>query len=419
METNPHEFFKTIQDRWNWDKYIQQVDSIELSDVDRQKAKDSFTYLRGILGEGFLRRADQEPNPMFLWYFRNAAPPARLALIRLVAALRALEGTKNFRSALRDIKRRLTRQEDFERLGEKLSMVQIAHKFLIGGFDIEFDPIVNVADVAGRTALKKPDLRIVDHENGQEIIVEVSRMKASDHQQLISRTFQVIWSVLIDQGMHGDPESFKDITKSRHILPYTVIHRGIEDEELKGIVEQIQKLVADARNGVEFGELIIPGTIEIGIASYDSHELAKRWATDRGLKENDLVVGASIQSDEIARAKRKLRTELEQIPPDTPGIVMLEAKDNLLFFVYDLAALAIYLGEEVKRYPNILWAIFFHNFDIGGSESYSRPIGPHTFVNQVRSDGSTEQMLIIRNIECSTLLPSSTIQKLESAFATR
>jgi hypothetical protein len=135
-----------------------------LSDVDRQKAKDSFTYLRGILGEGFLRRADQEPNPIFLWYFRNAAPPSRLALIRLVGALKALEGTKNFRSALRDIKRRLRSQEDFERLGEKLSMVRIAHKFLIGGFDIEFDPIVNVVDVAGRSAPKKPDLKIVDDE---------------------------------------------------------------------------------------------------------------------------------------------------------------------------------------------------------------------------------------------------------------
>src|SRR6185369_1143332 len=142
-----------------------------------------------------------------------AAPPARLALIRFVDALTVLEGTKNFRSALRDIKRRLKAPEDLERITEKLSMVHVAHRFLTGGFDIEFDPVISIVGAAGRTAPKKPDLRVIDHENGQEIIVEVSRMKASDNQQLISRTFHVTWSTLIDEGMHGDPESFKDITK--------------------------------------------------------------------------------------------------------------------------------------------------------------------------------------------------------------
>jgi hypothetical protein len=102
--------------------------------------------------------------------------------LRFVDALTALEGTKNFRSALRDIKRRLKTPEDLERLTEKLSMVHVAHKFLTGGFDVEFDPVVGVVGVAGRRVLKKPDLSVIDHENGQEIIVEVSRMKASDNQ---------------------------------------------------------------------------------------------------------------------------------------------------------------------------------------------------------------------------------------------
>jgi hypothetical protein len=418
METNPHELFKTMEDRWSWDRYIQQVDLIELSDLDRQRAKDAFVYLKDILGEGFLRRAETERNPIYLWFFVNAAPPARLALIRFVNALTALEGTRNCRSALRDIKRRLKTPEDLERLTEKLSMVHVAHKFLMGGFDVEFDPVISVVGVSGRAAPKKPDLRIVDRENDQEIIVEVSRMKASDNQQLISRTFNVIWWVLIDEGMHGDPEALRDITKSRHILTYAVIHRGIEDEELKEIVEQIRKLIANARTGLEFGELIIPDTIEVGIASYDNHHLAKEWAASRGLKD-DMVRGASIESDEIVRAKRKLRTELEQIPPEKPGIIMLEARDNLLFFVYDLGALAIYLGEELKRHPKILWAVFFHSFDIGGSESYSRPIGPHSFVNRVHSDGSTEQLLIIRNVEYPNSVPPSTLKKIESAFAVR
>jgi hypothetical protein len=147
MEADPHELFKTMEDRWSWDKYIQQVDFIELSTLDRQRAKDALVYLRGLLGEGFLQRAETERNPIYLRFFVNAAPPARLALIRFVDALTALEGTRNVRSALRDIKRRLKTPEDLERLTEKLSMVQVAHKFLMGGFDVEFDPVINVVGV--------------------------------------------------------------------------------------------------------------------------------------------------------------------------------------------------------------------------------------------------------------------------------
>ncbi len=278
--TSPHEVFSTHEDRWRWDKYIEQCDLIELSDVNRQRAKDSFAYLRTLFGEGFLRRAENERNPIFLWYFANAAPPKRLSLIRFVDALRALEGAANFRSALRDIKRRLRTEEDLERITEKLSIIDIAYKFYAAGFDIEFDPQVSFTNNRGRVESKIPDLRIVDRENREDIILEVSRMKASDHQRLVSFTFTTIWNVLIEGGMHGDPEALKNILEPRYILPYAVIHRGMEESELMEIVRRIRQLIDHVRASGEFAELIVPNTIEIGIASYDSHHLAKEWAAE-------------------------------------------------------------------------------------------------------------------------------------------
>src|SRR5712664_2038826 len=240
---NPHQIFITHEDRWSWHKYIQQCDLIELSDVDKQRAKDSFAYLRSILGEGFLRRAENERNPIFLWYFANAAPPKRLSLIRFVEALRNLERSKNFRSALKDVKRRIRTGGDYEKVTEKLSTIAIANQFFEAGFDVEFDPQISVSNSRGQIQPKKPDLRITDRENGEEIFVEISRMKASDHQELVSRTFRVIWTVLIEGGMHADPEALKNILQPRYILPYAVIHRGIEDDELKDITNRISRLI--------------------------------------------------------------------------------------------------------------------------------------------------------------------------------
>ncbi len=197
-----------------------------------------------------------------------------------------------------------------------------------------------------------------------------------------------------------------------------MIHRGIEDDELKPIVQEIRKRIEYVRTSGEFDELIIPNTIEVGIASYENHHRTKQWAQRRGLSENDFVRGPDLLSDEITRSKFKLKTELKQIPFDKTGIVMLEARENLLFFVYDLEVVATYLAEELKKYPQLLCLVFFHGFGGAGEESYSTPIGPHTFVQHVRRDGSTQQLLLIRNVECRANVPDSTLEKLQRALTT-
>jgi hypothetical protein len=413
MNSNPHKIFVTTEDRWSWDKYIEQCDLIDLSEIDRRRAKDSFQYLRGILGEGYLKRAASRGNPMFFWYFANAANRARLSMIRFTKALKALEGAPNYQAILRRIKR----PTEFDELAEGMSVIEVAHKFSRAGFTVEFEPDVSVKNHRGVAGLKKPDMKIIDGEAGEEIIVEVSRMKPSDHQNLTERTYHIIWDVLVRDGMWHDPEALKDIMHPRHILPYARIHRGIEDDELKGIVARVRNLIDQVRTSGEFGELIIPETIEVGIASYENHTRAREWAATRGIGDNEMIEGPSIVSDEIARAKVKLRRKIKkQIPDDRPGIVVLSAKHNLIFFVYDIRGLAAALAEEVEKHPKLLCAVMFHTFDDGGSDSQSVDIGEHTLIRQVRSDGAIEQSLIIRNPACKHPVAIETLDKVRSAF---
>ena len=415
MGSNPHELFVTEEDYWNWDKYIQQCDLIDLSDDDRQRAKDSYRYLRGVLGEGYLKRAFRQGNPMLYWYFINAANLARLSLIRFAEALKALEGAPGYEAILR----RIRRPKRLDEMAEGDSVIEVAQKFLRAGFSVEFEPRVSVADHRGVAGPKNPDMRVVDAETGEEIIVEVSRMLPSDSQNLTSRTYEVIWNVLERDAILGDPEALKNVLAPRHILPRAKILRGVEEEELKGVVEQIRELIARVRGSGKFGELIIPDTIEVGIASYDDHDRAREWAASRGMRENDQVEGADILTDEISRAKVKLRDKLKQLPDDRAGIVVLiPTGTNLILFVYDVRWLVASLAEEVEKHPKLLCAVMFHTFQEGGKESFSINIGPHVVTKLVRSDKVTEQSLIIRNTACRHTPSTRTLEKVRAAFAT-
>lgn len=419
MSRNPHEIFTSEEDYWDWDKYIQQCDLIELSKVDSERAKDSFRYLKEVFGKGFLKRAARERHPIFTWYFVNSAPRARLSLIRLVDALRALENAPNFVTVLRRIKKRIKRDEDLSDIGEGLSVVEVAHKFFQSGFDIEFEPDVVVPNHLGRAGPKLPDMKITNKKTGEEIIVEVSRMRAGDHQRLTSRTYEVIWNVLVSEGMHSDPEALKDILHPRYILPYALIHRGIEDPDLKGIVDKIRALINQVRAGGKFSEMIIPGTIEVGIASYDDHHLAREWAAARGIRETSFVEGPNILQDELSRAKSKLRVKVKQLPENMPGIVVILASENLIFFVYDVRGITAALAEEAEKYSKLFRAVMFHTFDDGRDENTSLDIGPHTFTRSVRSDGAVEQCLVIRNNSCSQTVSTETLEMVERPFTVR
>ncbi len=414
VRNDPFMVFVTEEDHWDLDKYIQQCDLIELSDAERMRVQDAYRYLRHKLGVGFIKRAFRERSPI-LWLFLNAAPCAKLSVARFAESLQCLESAPNFSRILRRVKR----PRDENDLAEGRSLVEVASKFSKAGFSIEFEPALSVTDHRGITGPRYPDLKITNSTTGEEIIVEVSRLRASNKQNLCERTYHVICEVLVHQAMMLDPENMKDISKPRHILPYALIHRGIEDEELKVIVDQLKELIDQVRSSGTFARMIIPDTIEVGIGPYDDHESAKKWAAERGI--DDLVIGPDILADEITRARIKLHQKhWRQLGVDMPGIIVIPATENLIFFVYDVRGMIAALAEEVERLPKTLCAIMYHTFDDGTTkDTQCMAVGPHLLTKQVRSDGSVEQSLIISNPSCAQQVTPETSEMIRKAFASR
>src|SRR5947209_11576590 len=120
MGQNPHAIFNSRDDYFDWDKYDEQLDHIELSDIDRDRSRGSLRYLRALLGEEFLRDNRKTGNPM-LSCFLNAAPRARLQIIDLAEALKALEKAGKFDDLLKRIKHSGT-------CAEALSVLYAAYK---------------------------------------------------------------------------------------------------------------------------------------------------------------------------------------------------------------------------------------------------------------------------------------------------
>jgi hypothetical protein len=406
----------TPQDFENWDDYVDECDSIDLTDAQMLEAKNSFRFLRVLLGEGYLRHAVSTGNPLFSAYFVNDAPLARLGLIEFVAGIRMLESAPNFPVILKKIKKRIRVAQDNEDLAEAISVILVARRFAQAGFQIEFEPKVYVPNRVGEVRPKKPDIKIINPTNAEEIIVEVSRMHASDRQQQIGKAYHLIWHELVTKGIHFDPAT-TDIMNPRHVLPFARIHRKLSESELMEAVTRIRSLMEQVRATGEFDEFEIPGVIEVGISSYDDHDRAREWAKARGILESAFVEGPHVLADEIVRAKLKMRDKVNQLPTDRPGIIAILANDNLLLFAYDVGHIAAEIAHESAKYPKLLQTIIFHTFRDGRTNSSSIEIGPHTFSSKVKEDLSVEQSLIVRNNNCKHQIKLDTALMIERAFA--
>lgn len=410
MDRNPFEVFKREDDYVNWDKYHEQLDLIELAEADRGRARRSISYLRKLLGEDFLQTAWQQGNPIFPWFFTDAAPQARLSLISFAEALEALEKADKFDGLVARIK-------DAGRVEEALTVLDAAYKFLSAGFGVCFDPDVMVADKYGVMQPKMPDLKLTDEETGEEIFVEVSRLRTGARQNQLSRTHNVIWHV-VHNAVNMDPGVWEDLLNPKYVLPYVRIERALDDDELRDIAGKVEGLIHEVIATKEYRERSFENMLEMAVSPAHDHSRAREWAASR--KMRDWVESPPIPFNEINRAKGKIFGELRQLPDDRPGIVLIPAASgNLLFFVCDVRAIVLELEKEVSRHPKLLCAVVSHSFtDSGKAEQFAATLGQHVICSRRGENMSTEQAVIIHNDACAMPVAASTAAKLRQAFTT-
>lgn len=96
---------------------------------------------------------------------------------------------------------------------------------------------------------KVPDLKLTDDEAGEEIFVEVSRLRPGAKQNQLSRTQDVIRSV-VHTAMHLDPGLWEELLNPKHVLPYVRIRRALDEGELRVVAGKVEEVIReDHRTG--------------------------------------------------------------------------------------------------------------------------------------------------------------------------
>ena len=162
----------------------------------------------------------------------------------------------------------VARLKEADKAAEALSVLGAASNFARAGFIVAFDLVV-------KTTSKVPDLLVIDPDNGEEIYVEVSRLRRGGLQELNSYTYRIV-----SEEVHAaiwacaDPD---DLTEP-HVLPYVRILRLIRLKELPEVIKQIREAIFETGTRNEYRELRVGNILEMAVSPANDHSKAKAWA---------------------------------------------------------------------------------------------------------------------------------------------
>jgi hypothetical protein len=399
MILHPFAVFETHEDYVSWDKYEQQNDLIEeLTGGERQSAKTGMHYLRGLLGEDFLHRAVEEGNPLFS-FFANAAPRARRSLIRMVEELKSFENAGGFKGLV-------ARLKNARKAPEALTVLGAASSFSRVGFIVSFDP-----EVTG--SRKIPDLLIIDPDNREEIYVEVSRLRRGGLQEWNN----YIYNLICDEVHHaiwacGDAH---DLTKP-HVLTRVRVLRSISRKELPGVIERIRRAIFETGSSNEYRTLQIGDAVEMAVSPAHDHSQAKAWGAERGMRYSVESPPISLER-ELRKARAKIVSELDQLPANNAGVIVMPTNENLLFVAYPEEEIIMEIVEELRQHSNLLCAALHHSCFDGEREQSVAALGHHAFVTTL-TNLSTDRTAFVMNESFALPLAASTVERVRNAFLT-
>jgi len=376
------------EDYKDWDKLSQHCEVIEgLTEVEKEKAKRAFLFLKQELGEDFLDNAFNVGHPIMHHIF-NVVPWTRRWFTWFAEALKELKDHENYKSLL-------VRLKDKDKYAEALSILGPSYKFAQIGFKIDFDPKIS--------RQKNPDFKITNSETGEELFVEVSIQRISRIQREADKTMKKIYF-----------ETFWQYAPFLHWSGR--VHKTLSEKHAEEISKKIKQLIEKVKTENTFQELIIEDVIEVGLASESDKRMLEKWAAERGLKVGEFS-GPPFNVDEILRTKRKIEREQKQLPPDHPNIVIIE-NNNLFFLTRDHRKAITEIEEEVYRYSHLLAVVIAGGY-MGSGESIITMKDQHAFIQKPRADIINlliDQFIILFNRYCSFNISPSTITKIYRAF---
>lgn len=403
-ENNPHKYFSTKKDYTKWDNFVAQIDDINLSEEDKNRARNAIRYLEKTLGKHFFSDIIQSGHPLLSQYFINSANLARIQLIDFAESLQALEKSPNFHTVIAKIKKAT-------KFSEGSTILETAYRFHKAGFSIAFDEIVSFTDGA-ELKTKKPDIKIVNDRSKEEIYVEVSEAGKSQSEIDNSQTYDYIYR-FVHHIIFSDPE-LMDFVNPKHILLHVKILRAMSKKELIEAGLIIESLVERVRNTEEFQEMFVENMIEIAASPSHDHSKAEAWAKERNI--TNFVENCFFHPNELGRVLNRLEEELEQLPLDKPGIVVLWNNANLLFYLHNIKEITKKIAYKTTPHSHVYGVVL--NYDIGWSESENSfvEIEDHLLVSNTGRDLINRNTVFVRNKTFNLAITDATEEKLLKSF---
>lgn len=403
-ESNPHKYFNTKKDYTKWNNFVAQVDDINISEEDKQRARNAFRYLERRLGKHFLSETIQSGHPLLSSYLINSANLARIQLIDFAESLQALEKSQNFHTVIDKIKKAT-------KFSEGSTIIETAHRFHKAGFSVAFDLKVSFMNGA-ELVTKEPDIKIINDGSGEEIYIEVSETGRSKADLDNSRTYNhLFW--LIKNIIYSDPE-LTDFAKPKQILPHVKILRSMSEAELIEVSSKIERLVDVVRKAGAFQEMVIEDMVEVAVSPFNDHSKAQAWAKERNI--TDFVENYFFNPNELGRVINRLEEELKQLPLDKPGVVVLWNNANLLFYLHSLTEIIEKIANKTVAHSNIYGVVLNHNFGWREPGNGFTVVDDHLFVSNTGRDLITRNTLFVKNKSFNLPITIAVEEKLLKSF---
>ena len=384
------EIFNTLEDEYSWDKHIEYCDHIkEFSNFEKEKAKRAFEFLRGELGERFLKKVYVDRYPIST-YFANKAAWTRRWVIWFSDSLRQFKGTaRNYSTFL------VKKLKQKDRCKEAISVLEIAIKYRKSGFEIHFEPSLLRLDSA-----RKPDLKIINRDTQEEFYCEATELNPSNQEKRAYETQHYIQNALIP--LYG------------HSMKFSVrIYKTISRRHLEEIKKELHIIIDRAKQERSFQEFVIDRTIEIGISPNEDIKMLKKWSRQKDIDFSALT-GPPVYSESVERIKGRIRKKQKKLHKNHVNIIFIKLSD-FTHIQDDVKNVIAELEETVYDYPHVLSLVI-----AGGNLCFrnktTQMIDQHLFIAKKQFEVFEDRSISIFNKYCDVKVSPMTVARLNKAL---
>ena len=337
MSQTNFKIFSHWKHREKWDKHVEYIEaSEEFTRKQKNKILEAYSFLRQEFGEGFLK---QLKHPLHPWYFPVLS---KIHYFRFLTFTDALIYFANQQSCNYDLLLSKLRSPKSCKT-EGIPFLEIGNAFRQNGFDVIFEPDV--------TFDKNPDLKIINKKTEEELLIEISTLNPSQDREEKSYTYFIVNHYLD----HIPPRPYFSGKIYAQIVNNS---EQIQDELGKVINEAKRRAINDKAFHILRKE-DTNGIVEIGFAHESKKNKLERWATELGLKINN-IEALPFNTDETDRLKknRKIKRKAKQIGINHVGLIYVPV-DPLYFYLNSPEEMIKELERKLHDYPNIFGMVLY------------------------------------------------------------